>query len=67
MFNWLYPNDKVVLTPEELATTLSYYKRIHRCHIDVESEARCVQRMKFTTNKPGKYIGLGTKIIEDQS
>lgn len=55
------------LSPEELRTTLNYHERQERIAAPpVESEAGQAIRMMIYRPAPGKYVGLGRKVIADR-
>jgi hypothetical protein len=53
------------LAPEDLHEVLRYHARRHQ-PLEVESEAGRVTTMLAHTAEPGRYVGLGTKVIKER-
>jgi hypothetical protein len=63
---WLGPS-KLRFAPEDLQMTLHYDERRHRTlSPEVESEASSAMPMMLYRAEPGKYVGLGNKVIKER-
>ena len=63
---WVGPSQ-LRLAPEELSAALKYHARQHRAlPPEVESEASSAMPMMLYRAEPGKYVGLGTKVIKER-
>lgn len=64
--SYFFPNEKLRLLPEELKTTLGYYRRANRgAFAEVESEAKGPYKMMFVSQPDGPrhYTGFGDYIV----
>lgn len=59
---WFFPDSLLKLHPENLRTTLRYQSRRDDVFVDPNSCVGPVKKMKFVTDKPGRYIGTGEQI-----
>ena len=63
---WIGPS-RLQFAPEDLRLTLHYDERRHRAlPPEVESEASSAMPMMMYQTEPGKYVGLGTKVIKER-
>lgn len=63
---WFSP-DRLQFAPEELEMTLRYNERRHRAAPpEIESEVSSVMPMMLYRPEPGKYVGLGNKVIKER-
>ena len=66
ILNWLCPT-RLQFAPEELEMVLRYDARRHRAAPpDVDSEVSRATPMMLYRPKPGKYVGLGSRIIPER-
>ncbi len=56
-----FGSDAITLAPCELKNTLKYNARQYE--VIVDSECGPAMPMMITTDTPGRYIGLGTAVV----
>lgn len=62
LWDWLFPDNSMLLHPVELRGIIGYQERINRLNIEVESEVGEVQRLKFHCSIHGqRYESDGMK------
>lgn len=65
LISFLRPLPKLTMTPEDLDVSLHYHKRRHK-PLEVDSELSAARQMMFLGQRPGKYVGLGNKVITER-
>lgn len=66
LVSWLYPT-RMQLSPEDLDMTLRYDARRHRAALpEVDSEVSHATPMMLYRAEPGKYVGLGNRVIKER-
>ena len=66
ILNWLCPT-RMQFAPEELEMVLRYDARRHRAAPpEVDSEVSHATPMMLYRAEPGKYVGLGDRVIRER-
>lgn len=55
--------EKLMTNLDDMSSSISYYKRLSRDRVEVESEAYGPMEMKLVADQ-GKYWGIGKEIIQ---